>query len=482
MNVLFVAAEAAPLMKVGGLADVAGALPNQLVRDGVDAALVMPLYKKNRPLVAGTHPVSATFLALGERQEECRVYLVPAMDGTKRFLLDIPAAFERDAVYGEFDDDARFILFARGVMHLIQYLREVAAWNADVVHANDWHTALVLAYMRTRYNYTFGHIATVFTIHSRAYQGEYGGWTRHLAGLDEWGGVEHHAGLPGETFNFMARGLLAADMINTVSPTYANEIMSPAYGERLDAVIRSLRDRHSGILNGIDTDAFDPSRDPQIAAHYSSSDLSGKATCKAAIQQQVGLPVDPQAPLAAIVSRLASQKGVDLLDAALPAIFATTNLQLVVLGSGEPHWEERMRELAARFPTRMAVHIGFDAALANQIYAACDFFLMPSRFEPGGLGQLIAMRYGALPIVRAVGGLNDTVREGAYGNGFRFSEYTPEALSDAIRRALACYDNPKIFRDIQIRNMSEDFSWQRSSKAYIALYETAIARRRGGAS
>jgi hypothetical protein len=241
MNVLFVAAEAAPLMKVGGLADVAGALPNQLVRDGVDAALVMPLYKKNRHLITTSLPVTATFLALGERQEECRVYMLPDADGTKRYLLDIPAAFERDAVYGEFDDDARFILFARGVMHLIQHLREVNAWNVDVVHANDWHTALVLAYMRTRYNYTFGHIATVFTIHNLAYQGEYGGWSRHLAGLDEWGGVEHNAGLPGDTFNFMARGLLAADMINTVSPTYANEIMSPAYGERLDGVIRRMK-------------------------------------------------------------------------------------------------------------------------------------------------------------------------------------------------------------------------------------------------
>jgi starch synthase len=479
MNVLFVAAEAAPLMKVGGLADVAGALPNQLVRDGLDAALVMPLYKKNRHLITTSLPVTATFLALGERQEECRIYLLPDADGTKRYLLDIPAAFERDAVYGEFDDDARFILFARGVMHLIQHLREVNAWNADVVHANDWHTALVLAYMRTRYNYTFGHIATVFTIHNLAYQGEYGGWSRHLAGLDEWGGVEHNAGLPGDTFNFMARGLLAADMINTVSPTYANEIMSPAYGERLDGVIRSLRDRHSGILNGIDTVMFDPATDPNLVSTYTANDVSGKASCKADIQQFFQLPIDADIPMAAIVSRLASQKGVDLLDAALPGIFATTNMQLVVLGSGEPHWEERMRELAARFPTRMAVHIGFNAALANRIYAACDFFLMPSRFEPGGLGQLIAMRYGALPIVRAVGGLNDTVREGAYGNGFRFTDYTPEALSDAVRRALACYAKQPLFAEIQARNMREDFTWQRSSKAYIALYEHAIARHKG---
>jgi starch synthase len=225
---------------------------------------------------------------------------------------------------------------------------------------------------------------------------------------------------------------------------------------------------------------FDPATDPNLAATYSADDMSGKARCKADIQQHFNLPLDPAAPIAAIVSRLASQKGVDLLDAGLPGIFATTNLQLVVLGSGEPHWEERMRELAARFPTRMAVHIGFNAALANRIYAASDFFLMPSRFEPGGLGQLIAMRYGALPIVRAVGGLNDTVREGPHGNGFRFTDYTPEALSDAIRRGLQCYTNQTTFHDIQTRNMREDFSWQRSSKAYIALYQHAIARHKGG--
>ncbi|MFN5934783.1 MAG: glycogen synthase, partial [Roseiflexaceae bacterium] len=298
MHVLFVAAEAAPFMKVGGLADVAGALPAQLRRDGIDALIVMPLYRKMRAVINATAPISAGFLTLGERQEEIRVYLVSDTDGTPRYLLDIPAAFDRDAVYGEYDDDARFILFARGVMHLIQHLREVQRWSPDVVHANDWHTALVLAYIRTRYAYTFGHIATVFTIHNLAYQGEYGGWTRHLAGLDEWGGIEHHAGLPGDTFNFMARGLLAADMINTVSPTYASEILSPAYGERLDGILRSLRDRHSGILNGIDTAFFNPATDPQIAAHYTADTLAGKAQCKAALRAACALPAAGDPPLA----------------------------------------------------------------------------------------------------------------------------------------------------------------------------------------
>lgn len=479
MHVLFVAAEAAPLMKVGGLADVAGALPGQLRRDGVDAMLVMPLYRKMHAVVNTIPPVSAGFLALGERQEEVRVYLVPDKDGTPRYLLDIPAAFDRDAVYGEYDDDARFILFARGVMHLIQHLREVEHWSPDVVHANDWHTALVLAYIRTRYAYTFGHIATVFTIHNLAYQGEYGGWTRHLAGLDEWGGVEHHAGLPGDTFNFMARGLLAADMINTVSPTYASEILSPAYGERLDGILRSLRDRHSGILNGIDTTFFNPATDPQLATTYTADTLAGKAQCKAALRTFCKLPDAGDPPLAAMVTRLASQKGIDLLDAALPTIFAQTDMQLVVLGSGEAHWEQRMRELAERYPERMALHVGFDAALANRIYAGCDLFLMPSRFEPGGLGQLIAMRYGAVPVVRAVGGLNDTVREGANGNGFRFAEYTPEALGDAIQRAVMCYHDRDTFVAIQKHNMREDFTWGRSSKAYIHLYQQAIQHRKG---
>ncbi len=479
MHVLFVAAEAAPFMKVGGLADVAGALPAQLRRDGIDALIVMPLYRKMRAVINATAPISAGFLTLGERQEEIRVYLVSDTDGTPRYLLDIPAAFDRDAVYGEYDDDARFILFARGVMHLIQHLREVQRWSPDVVHANDWHTALVLAYIRTRYAYTFGHIATVFTIHNLAYQGEYGGWTRHLAGLDEWGGIEHHAGLPGDTFNFMARGLLAADMINTVSPTYASEILSPAYGERLDGILRSLRDRHSGILNGIDTAFFNPATDPQIAAHYTADTLAGKAQCKAALRAACALPAAGDPPLAAMVTRLASQKGMDLLDAALPAIFAQTDMQLVVLGSGEPHWEQHMREIAERYPTRMHLHIGFDAALANRIYAGCDLFLMPSRFEPGGLGQLIAMRYGAVPVVRAVGGLNDTVREGSSGNGFRFTEYTPEALGDAVQRAVMCYHDRETFVSIQQRNMREDFTWGRSSKAYIHLYQQAIQHRKG---
>jgi starch synthase len=479
MRLLFIAAEAAPLMKVGGLADVAGALPRQLRHDGVDAAIVMPLYRKMRAVVEGLTPITAGFLALGERQEELRIYLAPDSDGTPRYLLDIPAAFERDAVFGEFDDDARFILFARGVMHLMQQLREVLHWNPDVVHANDWHTALVLTYIRTRYAYTFGHIATVFTIHNLAYQGEYGGWSRHLAGLDEWGGVEHNAGLPGDTFNFMARGLLAADMINTVSPTYASEILSPAYGERLDGILRTMRDRHSGILNGIDTVFFNPDTDPQIAATYSVNDLSGKAACKAALRQIFNLPTGKNPPIAAIVSRLASQNGNDLIDSALTALFALSDIQLVVLGSGEPHWEQRMRELAARYPDRLAVHIGFDAALANRIYAGCDLFLMPSRFEPGGLGQLIAMRYGAVPVVRAVGGLSDTVREGPNGNGFRFSDYTPEAFAEAIQRAVQCYRQPAEFTAIQLHNMSEDYSWNRSAKSYIHLYQQAIQHRKG---
>jgi starch synthase len=479
MRVLFVAAEAAPLTKVGGLADVAGALPNQLRRHGIDAALVMPLYRKMRPMVVGKEPMSAGFLALGERQEEIRIYLSASDDGTPRYLLDIPAAFDRDAIYGEYDDDARFILFARGVMHLIQHLREVSRWNVDVVHANDWHTALVLAYIRTRYTYTFGHIATVFTIHNLAYQGEYGGWTRHLAGLDEWGWVEHHAGLPGDTFNFMARGLLASDMINTVSPTYATEILSPAYGERLDGLLRSMRERMSGILNGIDTEFFNPASDPQLVATYSAEEFAGKAQCKQHIQQHFGLPSTTGAPVASMVTRLASQKGIDLIDAALPSMLATTNLQLIVLGSGEPHWEQRMRELAERYPARVAVHIGFNAALANQIYAGSDLFLMPSRFEPGGLGQLIAMRYGAVPVVRAVGGLNDTVSEGEQGNGFRFSDYTPEALGDAIKRAIQCYAEGATFVAMQQRNMRGDFTWKRSAQAYIQLYQRAIQHRKG---
>ena len=476
MNVLFVAAEVAPYVKTGGLADVAGALPTALREAGHDVRVVMPRYRALREQgVRMTGPIGASFLPVGVRAEEQRIWR--ASDGAvPLYFLDIPAAFEREAVYGEPDDARRFILFARGVMDAMQHLREVDGWQPEVVHCHDWHAALVINYLKSYYAYTFGHIATVFTIHNLAYQGQVHPDTVHLAGLQEGGLVENGLG-PGiaHSFNIMARGILYADVVSTVSPTYAREILGHEYGERLDGLLRSRQDRVTGILNGIDTTVFDPMTDRHLAAPYGAGEVSGKAACKAALQRSVGLAVDPARPLLGIVSRLVEQKGVDLLHAILPWLLRETDAQLVVLGSGQPYLQEALLRRAEQHAGRVAVRIGFDAALAQQIYAGSDAFLMPSRFEPCGLGQLIALRYGSVPIVRATGGLADTVREGFKGNGFVFHRYDPKDFGDAIWRALQCYRDPSSWAVVRERGMREDHSWHTAAQQYAGVY--AWARR-----
>lgn len=474
MNVLFVAAEVAPFVKTGGLADVAGALPVALQELGHDVRVIMPRYRELREKrVPMTGPVAASFLPLGERAEEQRVWRADA-NAVPLYLLDIPAAFERKAIYGEPDDHRRFILFARGVLDAIQHLREVDGWSPDVVHCHDWHAALVINYLKTFYHYTFGHIATVFTIHNLAYQGQVHPDTLALAGLTEGGLVENGLGYGmANTFNCMARGILYADVITTVSPTYAREIMTMEYGERLDGLLRHRADRVRGILNGIDTTVFDPATDAHLAAPYSVEDMSGKRACKAALQKRCGLAVDPDRPLLGIVSRLVEQKGLDLLHAVLPALMRDTDAQVVVLGSGQPYLQEAFLRHGEMHGDRVSVKIGFDAALAQQIYAGCDAFLMPSRFEPCGLGQLIALRYGTVPIVRATGGLADTVREGLDGNGFVFHPYDVRHFAEAIGRALACYRDPAAWALVSERGMREDHSWASAAVQYAGMYQWA---------
>lgn len=475
MHVLFVSAEVAPLIKVGGLADVAAALPAALRRLGHDVRIVMPRYRRLRERgVAHTGPIAATFLPVGERQEELRIWKTTLGD-IPIYLLDIPAAFERATIYGDTDDDRRFILFARGVMALMQHLREIDGWQPDVVHANDWHAGLVPNYIKTFYAYTFGHIASVFTIHNLAYQGVSTPFTLHLAGLSDPGLVENSAGpaIAGQ-FNFMARAILYSDLVSTVSPTYAEEILTSEYGERLEGLLRSKRDRLAGILNGIDTEVFDPATDPHIVANYSVDDIQNKALCKAALQREMGLEEQPDQPVLGMVTRLAEQKGLDLLDQVMPWLLSQTQAQLVILGSGSPQLEGIFGEYARANPKRVAVRLGFDAAMAQRIYAGSDAFLMPSRYEPGGLGQLIALRYGSVPIVRATGGLNDTVREGYDGNGFRFHPYEPRYLIDAINRCLSAYRDINGWPLLRARGMREDHSWATSAQEYAGLYEWAL--------
>ena len=474
MKVLFVAAEVDPWIKTGGLADVAGALPLALRSAGHDVRVVMPRYRKLRERgLPMDGPLAASFLPIGERAEELRVWQLRE-SVAPLYLLDIPAAFERASIYGEDDDHRRFILFARGVLDLMQHLREVGRWQPDVVHCHDWHAALVPNYLKTFYAYTFGHIATVFTIHNLAYQGVTSPTTLGLAGLADGGLLENGLGSRvAGTFNFMARGIVFSDIITTVSPTYAEEIMTGEYGEGLDGVLRARRDRVVGILNGIDTALFDPSTDPYIAANYTATVSDNKALCKAALQREMKLTDAPDTPLLGIVTRLVDQKGLALLHAAMPWLLRETDAQLVLLGSGEAKWQDAFRGYAAAHPDRVAAHIGFDAALAQRIYAGSDAFLMPSRFEPCGLGQMIALRYGSVPIVRATGGLNDTVSEGFEGNGFRFHPYETAHFTDAIGRALLAYRQPEGWAALRARGMQEDNSWGHAAARFGRVYTAA---------
>jgi len=475
MNVLFVAAEVAPHIKTGGLADVAGALPAALRALGHDVRVVMPRYRVLRESGApAAGPLSATFLPAGERQEELRVWQLRESD-TPTYQLDIPAAFERATIYGDRDDDRRFMLFARGVMALLQHLREVEGWQPDVVHLHDWHAALVANYLKTYYAYTFGHIATVFTIHNLAYQGQVSPAAMMTAGLTEGGLIENGmgAGIAG-TFNFMARGIRFSDIVTTVSPTYAKEIVTSEYGERLDGLLRLKGDRVVGILNGIDTSVYDPATDPYLAAKFSADASSGKTACKVALQSELGLTVARDRPLLGIVSRLVEQKGLDLLHAAMPWLIARTDAQLVVLGSGNAALEDVFRRHARAHPDRVSVRVGFDAALAQRIYGGSDAFLMPSRFEPCGLGQMIALRYGSVPIVRATGGLADTVREGFDGNGFRFHPFELSHFTDAIGRAFVAYRDKEGWALLRGRGMREDNSWTQSARQYAGVYRWAL--------
>lgn len=474
MNILFVAAEVAPLIKTGGLADVAGALPAALRAAGHDVRVVMPYYRQLKDRgVAVTGPFAATFLPVGERAEELRMWEVTDA-AVPTYLLDIPSAFERASIYGDGDDDRRFMLFARGVMCLMQQLRETTRWQPDVVHTHDWHAALVSNYIKTNYAYTFGHIASVFTIHNLAYQGQVAPAAINMAGLSDRGLIENGMG-PGiaNTFNFMARGIAYSDVVTTVSPTYADEIMTSEYGERLDGLLRSRRDRVTGILNGIDGDAFNPATDDNLATKYSADDITGKIVCKRALQVELGLAASNTRPLLGIVSRLVEQKGLDLLDAAIPWLMLQTDAQLVVLGSGQANLQDAMVRHAGAHPGRISVRLGFDAGLAQRIYAGSDGFLMPSRFEPCGLGQMIALRYGSVPIVRATGGLNDTVREGWEGNGFVFHQYEPKHFIDAIDRALQAYRDTRSWAILRERGMREDNSWSYAAQRYVGVYERA---------
>jgi len=470
MEILFVASEVAPWSKTGGLGDVAGALPRALAARGHVVSVVTPRYAAIDPKREGFVRRDNAVRVRGEattvwvREGKPTVYFVEheRLFGSRR------------GVYGEggheYGDNAeRFTFLSRAALAL------PAATGARprIVHANDWQAGLVPFLMRQEHGHdpALAGARAVFTIHNLAYQGVFPK------------DVVPHLGLPWDVFrfeameffdqlSFMKAGLVFADALTTVSPSYAQEILTPHGGHSLDAVLRQRRRDLHGILNGIDVVGWDPATDPHLPAHYSARALAGKARCKAALQHELGLPVRADVPLAAVVSRLADQKGVDLLVAVLPELLAR-DVQLAVLGSGDRAYEEALTRTARAAPDRMAARIGFDEPLAHRVEAGADLFLMPSRFEPCGLNQMYSLRYGTVPVVRAVGGLDDTVEDydgWSRGMGFKFRDYTPSALLLATRRALETSRDRRAWRGLMARGMAQDFSWERSAASYEALY------------
>lgn len=468
MNVLFASAEAYPLAKVGGLGDVAGSLPKALRALGHDVRVVLPKYGIVGDVKddLGTFPVRIGGAALEARLK------ASAIDGVPVYLIDYPAFFDRPKVYEYEDDGKRFAFFGKAILDFLP----VADWWPDAIHANDWHSALAPAFLRTTHAHEerYRQIRSVLTIHNLQHQGVFGRDLFEWTGLppETWNpeGVEFYGQL-----NFLKAGIVYADRVNTVSPTYAQEIQTVEYGERLDGLLRSRAAKLSGILNGIDYDVWNPAKDPFIAQKYTKTTLEKKAKNKAALQREVNLAVDPKAPVLGIVGRVTGQKGFDILTPAMPEILGA-GAQVVLLGTGEKKYEEPLAALARENPSFVAA-LKYDEVLAHKIYAGCDFFLMPSRFEPCGLGQMISLRYGTVPVVRATGGLADTVGDVTAnpktGNGFVFETYTRDAFLDAVRRAMVFFRKGRGWTSLRRRGMATDHSWRASARAYADLVALA---------
>lgn len=457
MRVLFLAAEAAPYVKVGGLGDVAGALPAALRARGLDVRLALPRYGTIDPQHWQLTRLRDNFpVAMDWRVEQCQLWTTP---DAATWLIENQYFFgSRSSVYGHDDDAQRFVLFCRAALEACRLLD----WWPDVIHAHDWHSAAAirLAWAATP------RPGLVFTIHNLAHQGRFDSTTWPLLQVYDAEG----------DLNLMQQALLTTDVITTVSPTYAAEILRSEYGCGLDELLRQRSDRLVGVLNGLDMARFDPATDPQIPYNFDHrSWQAGRPICKAALQHELGLAERADVPLLGMVSRLDGQKGCDLLLGALPRLIEHTDAQLLVLGSGNPDYEEQLRAWAAAYPQRVACFIGFNAALAQRVYAGADIFLMPSAFEPCGLSQMIAMRYGAVPVARATGGLVDTVPDLSRpdGCGVLFTDYTVAAFEQGLHRALSAYRHPADWAYFVQRAMERDWSWDRAAKRYEDIYHWA---------
>jgi len=478
LKVLLVASEAAPFAKVGGLGDVVGSLPKFLLQEGVDARVIIPLYRSVK-LVEVLPEVTPPFVVPAKHHWEEAVLFAAKIPETEVvcYFIDNAKYFHRDVIYGSPDDEERFVFFSRAVLELLKRID----WQPDLFHLNDWQTALIPSWLNTIYKKEkISRIATLLTIHNLAYQGRTSRYILQFANLDNFERVvpEITQDLRDQFFDIMWEGISFADSLSTVSKTYAQEILTPEYGEGLEGLLQRRRARLFGIINGLDYDLWDPAKDKAIKFNYNKESLENKIKNKLVLQEELGLKQSAELPLIGIVSRLTSQKGFDLLIQALVEL-ERASCQIVLLGTGEKNYQELFLGLAKKYPERFSVNLKFDDQLARRIYAGSDIFLMPSRFEPCGLGQLIAMRYGSIPIVRKTGGLADTVTNFdpslGIGTGFVFGNYEWQELCQTIYKAIEVYKNPEVWRKIIKNAMSCDFSWSRSAKEYLRLYRETIA-------
>lgn len=475
MQIVFASAECAPFVKTGGLGDVAGSLPAALVRAGAEVIVMVPKYATIKDeYKAQMEHFSDFYVSLGWRNEYCGLEKLEH-DGVTYMFIDNERYFARDYPYGFFDDGERFAFFSKAITESLQHLP--AGFECDILHCNDWQTALAPVFLREFYQGLplYDRVKTVFSIHNVAFQGQFSDTV-----MEDILGVAHIPAAASQlrcdacSINYMLGALRYADAITTVSPTYANEIQTPEFGEGLDGVLRERSYALQGILNGIDVAGFDPATDKRIAANYTVDDRSGKAVCKAKLQEELGLEVRDDRPLMVMVTRLTRQKGMDLVMYALDRILAG-GVQVAVLGTGDRDYEDGLRYFQDKYPGIMAARIEFDPALSQRMYAAADMFLMPSKFEPCGLSQIIAMRYGTLPIVRETGGLKDTVipynEFTGEGTGFSFSNFNGDEMGDAVFRAARLFwDNRDAWNQLVTQAMSQDFSWTRSADKYLDLY------------
>lgn len=475
MQIVFASAECAPFVKTGGLGDVAGSLPAALVRAGAEVIVMVPKYATIKDeYKAQMEHFSDFYVSLGWRNEYCGLEKLEH-DGVTYMFIDNERYFARDYPYGFFDDGERFAFFSKAITESLQHLP--AGFECDILHCNDWQTALAPVFLREFYQGLplYDRVKTVFSIHNVAFQGQFSDTV-----MEDILGVAHIPAAASQlrcdacSINYMLGALRYADAITTVSPTYANEIQTPEFGEGLDGVLRERSYALQGILNGIDVAGFDPATDKRIAANYTVKDRSGKAVCKAKLQEELGLEVRDDRPLMVMVTRLTRQKGMDLVMYALDRILAG-GVQVAVLGTGDRDYEDGLRYFQDKYPGTMAARIEFDPALSQRMYAAADMFLMPSKFEPCGLSQIIAMRYGTLPIVRETGGLKDTVQPynefTGEGTGFSFSNFNGDEMGDAVFRAARLFwDNRDAWNQLVTQAMSQDFSWTRSADKYLDLY------------